>query len=287
MKYSEQPVAFDCEREALMGVLAIPLGPVAAVGVIIIVGGPQYRAGSHRQFVLLSRAVAAAGFLALRFDYRGMGDSTGEPRDFLQVTPDVASAIDAMQRHAPLVQKVVLWGLCDGASAALLYYHDTRDPRIIGLCLLNPWVRSATSLARAHVKHYYADRLRQKEFWIKLISGKVAGAALAGLWHNLVLAVHRSDHSKTSAATPFQNRMAIAWRNFGGSTLVLLSDGDYTAREFTDFTKTQPAWAGLFDRPSVSQALVADADHTFSSNHARAKVESLSLQWLQKIANRT
>jgi alpha/beta superfamily hydrolase len=49
--------------------------------VLVIVGGPQYRAGSHRQFTLLARSLAEQGFAVLRFDYRGMGDSTGAMRD--------------------------------------------------------------------------------------------------------------------------------------------------------------------------------------------------------------
>ena len=51
-------------------------------GVLIVTGGPQYRAGSHRQFVLLARFLAARGMAVLRFDYRGMGDSEGAPRDY-------------------------------------------------------------------------------------------------------------------------------------------------------------------------------------------------------------
>jgi hypothetical protein len=46
--------------------------------VVIIVVGPQYRAGLHRQFVSLARTLSTAGFLVLRYDYRGMGDSDGE-----------------------------------------------------------------------------------------------------------------------------------------------------------------------------------------------------------------
>ena len=45
----------------------------ASRGMLIVVGGPQYRAGSHRQFTLLARDVAATGVPTMRFDYRGMG----------------------------------------------------------------------------------------------------------------------------------------------------------------------------------------------------------------------
>ncbi|KAB8057318.1 hydrolase 1, exosortase A system-associated, partial [Janthinobacterium violaceinigrum] len=58
----------------LVGILSLPAAP-GPRGVLIVTGGPQYRVGSHRQFVLLARALAAQGVPVLRFDLRGMGDS--------------------------------------------------------------------------------------------------------------------------------------------------------------------------------------------------------------------
>ena len=138
----ESVLGFACEGEPLIGILAEPSdGAVADVGVLIIVGGPQYRVGSHRQFTLLARHLAANGFAALRFDYRSMGDSPGETRDFLAVDADIAAAIDALLAARPALKRVALWGLCDAASAALLYLDSTRDPRVAGVALLNPWAR--------------------------------------------------------------------------------------------------------------------------------------------------
>lgn len=280
MNYSEQAITFECAQETLVGILAVPSAP-SATGMVVIVGGPQYRVGSHRQFALLARAFAAGGHAVLRFDYRGMGDSSGEQRDFLQVAVDIRAAIDALQRHVPEVALVALWGLCDGASAALLYCHDTGDKRVTGLCLLNPWVRSEASLARAHVKHYYTRRLRQKEFWRKLLSGRIATAAMAGLWQNLRLT--RGDKNSRLAAQdlPFQRRMALAWSTFGGNILLLLSGDDYTAKEFLEYTRMDAGWAGLLERPNVLRHNLTDSDHTFSNATARARVELLTLGWLR------
>ncbi|MFB1029241.1 MAG: hydrolase 1, exosortase A system-associated, partial [Thauera sp.] len=72
---------FPCEGEELIGILALPETAVTRLGVLVVVGGPQYRVGSHRQFVLLARALAKSGVPCMRFDYRGMGDATGEMRD--------------------------------------------------------------------------------------------------------------------------------------------------------------------------------------------------------------
>ena len=81
MTITRQPVAFACGQDWLLGVVTRPEKPRSR-GVLVAVGGPQYRAGSHRQFVLLANDLAAQGYAVMRFDYRGMGDSTGEPRTF-------------------------------------------------------------------------------------------------------------------------------------------------------------------------------------------------------------
>lgn len=283
---TEHALTFACEGEDLFGILARPTAPTApaTTGVVVIVGGPQYRAGSHRQFVLLARALAAAGYPVLRFDYRGMGDSSGAQRDFQDVHQDVGAAIGALQQHVPQVQRVVLWGLCDAASAALLYYHESHDPRVAGLCLLNPWVRSTASLARTHVKHYYAQRLMQRAFWAKLFSGRVAFSALAGLARNLRLATGGSR--ATGAATdqkPYQERMAAAWQAFSGRLLLLLSGEDYTAREFVEFIGIDPAWSQALQSPRLARHDLAGADHTFSDTASRILVENLTLEWLKAI----
>ncbi len=280
MNYTEETALLACAGDTLLGILAKPDIP-AETGVLVIVGGPQYRVGSHRQFVLLSRALAAAGYAVLRFDYRGMGDSTGAQRDFEAVSADIAAAIDALQQRLPAIKQVVLWGLCDGASAALLYCHETHDPRVSGLCLLNPWVRSEASLARTQVKHYYTQRLMQKEFWTKLLRGGVALKALPGLARNIQVAFAGAPGSDAAAPQPpYQHRMAAAWDSFNGNILLLLSGDDYTAKEFIEYASKDAAWKKAFTHPHLQRHDLPDADHTFSSALSCAKSEVLILSWV-------
>ncbi len=278
MNYTEETALFACAGDTLLGILANPELP-AETAVVVIVGGPQYRVGSHRQFVLLSRTLAAAGYAVLRFDYRGMGDSTGAQRDFETVSADIAAAIGALQQRLPAIKKVVLWGLCDGASAALLYCHETRDPRVSGLCLLNPWVRSETSLARTQVKHYYTQRLIQKEFWLKLLSGGVGPGALSGFVRKICLSV--SGSGKVAAVEqPFQQRMSAAWQTFPGKILLLLSGDDYTAKEFLEYVGQEADWKAALTHPRLTRHDLQGADHTFSSALSRAKAEELTVNWV-------
>lgn len=281
MSSAEQTFVFWCRQEALVGVLAAPQSPLET-GMLIIVGGPQYRAGSHRQFVLLARHLAGHGFAVLRFDCRGMGDSAGAPRSFETMGADIGAAIDALLERAPQIRRVVLWGLCDGASAALLYCHETGDPRVGGLCLLNPWIRSTNSLARTRAKHYYVQRALQPEFWVKLLHGRVGAGAIAGVLRNVRMAL-ATFPPPTDRQLPFQHRMVQAWNGFPHDILLLLSGNDYTAKEFVEFASADIEWRTALQHPRLTQHELAGADHTFSGTADRAHMEAHTLAWLEAL----
>lgn len=279
----ERAIVFDCEGESLVGILHSPRAgapeDAATTGVVIVVGGPQYRAGSHRLFVRMARALSDAGYPTLRFDVRGMGDSTGAQRAFEQISPDIGAAVDALLARQPQLRRVVLWGLCDAASAALLYLHEWPQPQVSGLCLLNPWVRSTRSLARTHVKHYYVQRLLQPTFWTKLLTARVKTDALRGLWAAL-RATRQADQSANPASASFQTKMASALAAFGGEVLLILSGQDYTAKEFLEFTDASTAWKRLIGQSRVQRVDLPDAEHTFASPSSAAEVQSAVLAWL-------
>jgi exosortase A-associated hydrolase 1 len=276
----ERALQFDCMGQQLVGVLSLPPAHTAELALLVVVGGPQVRSGSHRQFTQLCRAAAAAGVPAMRFDVRGMGDASGPLHTFEQVEPDIAAALDALQAQLPEVQQVVLWGLCDGASAALMYLQATRDPRIGGLVLLNPWVRSAQTLARTHVKHYYAQRLRQADFWRKLLTGGVALKAARDLLGNL-RASSAAGKVATAETLTFQQRMLVGAEWFEGPVLWVLSGRDLTAREFVEHTGTEPRWQRLMSRQHHQRLDVPEADHTFSKGPQHQLLMQATLQWLQ------
>ena len=282
LRVTETVLAFPCEGERLLGVVSAPEGAPGTgdLGVVIVVGGPQVRAGSHRQFVQLARHLAAQGLPTLRFDVRGMGDSGGEQHTFEHITPDIKAAIDTLQTHCPSVRRIVLWGLCDAAAAALLYCDDTHDPRIAGLCLLNPWVRSEATLARTQVKHYYGQRLLQKAFWAKLLSGRLNVArSLTELLRKLGQA---SAKANAGQHLSFQDRMARGLKEFGGPVQLILSGDDYTAKEFLEYAAINVHWHGLLDRPDLMRLDIPGTDHTFSSQEWRKTVENACIDWLKR-----
>lgn len=270
--FRERHVSFACGAETCLGVLAEPAVRAPGPGVVVVVGGPQYRAGSHRQFVHLARHLAQAGVPVLRFDCRGMGDSGGERRTFEAIDDDLRAAIDALCRESG-VDAVVPWGLCDGASAALMYAPS--DARVHGVVAVNPWARTEDVAADTRLRHYYLQRLASREFWAKLLSGRFrARASAQGLAATLRAAGR-------GAGDGFLERMDAGWARFPGRVLFVLSGRDHTAREFETWVGRDAARARRLQSPASSVERLDGADHTFSSRADAVRVADLTLAWLR------
>jgi exosortase A-associated hydrolase 1 len=246
----------------LIAVLAWPADPAQTkpVGVVIVVGGPQTRVGSHRQFVIMARALAAAGHACLRFDYTGMGDSPGPRPDFEKAGPDIGRACDALLAEVPECRRIALWGLCDGATAAI--FHAQNDPRIAAVIAANPWARSEATRAQAIVTEHYGARLRSVEFWKKLLTGKVnlraAGSDAIGNLHKARRAKARAAGAQVEDSLPA--RLARVLVSPASPVRLQLSGKDLTAAEFEIAVKG----FGALERSTAGALRLEEADHTFS-----------------------
>ncbi|MCD2519404.1 hydrolase 1, exosortase A system-associated [Massilia sp. G4R7] len=277
---TESAFSFSCGDAALVGILHLPAAPRRR-GVVVVVGGPQYRAGSHRQFTLLARRLAASGTPVLRFDYRGMGDSEGAARAFDDVAEDLRAAIDRFFTEVPDLREVVLWGLCDGATAAALY--AAQDARVAGVVLLNPWVRTEQGAARATLRHYYGARLRDPALWRKLAGGHFdLGASLRsmlGLARNALAPPPQAQAAAGACGGALPERLHAGLAGFDGRILVLLAGADLTAQEFAD-TARAPHWRALLDAPRAECRTLAQADHTFSRREWHEQMVNWTQAWL-------
>ena len=277
----------------MVGVLHSPGDGGARIGVVVVVGGPQYRVGSHRQFVLLGRHLAKHGVAVLRFDYRGIGDSAGAARDFLGIEDDIRAAVDVLLREYPKIEALYIWGLCDAASAALLY--APKDRRILGLVLCNPWVRSETTLAKTmmlttermeilrFMRDYYRKRIATWAFWRGLLTGRLRiGAALSSLARNIRRSMgHGETPSPGADSGHFVDRMLVSMRAFEGRTLVILSGNDLTAAEFENLIAGSPSWSKALRDRHVAMRKIPEANHTFATRRWRDQVAEWTAEWLQ------
>ena len=285
MPTREQPIVFECDGRRLLGIVH---ATDSTTGVLVIVGGPQYRVGSHRQFLLLARYLTANNVSVMRFDYRGMGDSEGDIRSFEDVTADIRAAVDAFFDACPELTSVVLWGLCDAASAAI-FYADT-DSRVEGMILLNPWVSTEAGEAKAYLRHYYFQRLFNKALWKKILTAKFEfRKSLASLLERvkksrevLVGAVNKDAVEAGNNPPPLPTRMYQSLERFQGWVNVIISGDDLTAAEFDDMVKASKAWRRLLNQKKTTFHYVAAANHTFSRQVWRDEVAEQTLRWVRR-----
>jgi len=291
VKTKEIPLVFSCQSDELIGIVHQPENPLK-IGVLIVVGGPQYRAGSHRQFILLARMLADNGVPVMRFDYRGMGDSEGVIRLFADVDDDIKSAVDTFYQHSPGLSGVAVWGLCDAATAAAFYAYQ--DERIKGLVLLNPWVFTEQGAAKTYLKHYYLQRLFNPNFWGKIVSFqfnyKQSFSSLIVLFGEMLRPSIKQDKPNQSdgvvlvdSALSLPIRVLECLQRFKYPVLFVLSGRDLTADEFRDVIKSDENWQSLVKSSAVSSVELADADHTFSSQQWRDEVAQTTLDWVRQL----
>ena len=240
-------IAFPCGDAVLAG--SLDVGEGVAAGVLLVIGGSQTRIGSHRMYERLSRALSEKGYPCLRYDRRGVGDSSGEDPGFRGSGPDLKAAAEAFRKEVPGLKRIIGFGLCDGATAIALY-GDAAG--LDGLILANPWLVEAEdgAPAPAAVRAHYRKRLLSLEGWKRLLTGAVN---FRKLWAGIRRLFSRRKPESLA------NDVASALLRHGLPAEVILCRGDNTAIAADAEIRAWP-YAGLI---RATQVIETDS-HTFA-----------------------
>ncbi len=117
----EQPVYFPAGENTLFGVHTHPERP-NGVGIVLVQGGDTVNVSMHRNrlAVRLARHLASDGYHVIRFDYHGLGESTGVIKRLHlhhPFTDDVEGAAAYLRSLG--LGSIVLVGACFGSRTAL------------------------------------------------------------------------------------------------------------------------------------------------------------------------
>jgi pimeloyl-ACP methyl ester carboxylesterase len=145
---AERPIFFASGDEMSFGIVTEPIGDAREVAVISLAGAVHVpSANRNRIWVHLNRRLAANGFHALRFEYAGMGESSGPGRPFRRDKPrtdDLLGAVAHFEERG--LDRFVLVGTCFGALTALLTAPQIE--RIEKIVLLSPLILDSKSYAQ-------------------------------------------------------------------------------------------------------------------------------------------
>ena len=182
MKLEQRALRFHSAGIGLIGIVDVPERPLVR-GMLVLPDNTQYRAGSHRQFTLLSRLLAGRGIAVMRFDRRGLGDSEGEAASpgSVQAGEDIAAAMKEFFIHVPEMKESVILAPGDAAPHAARY--AVRDARVTRLALLDPLLPpEMTPPARllAPGPRSMAERLFRRAAAFRRADGRAAERDAAG-----------------------------------------------------------------------------------------------------------
>ena len=242
---SRRHLTFACGLDTLAGTLDDAHG---GTGLLLVSGGSEIRSGAFAGQAQLAAQVAARGHPVLRYDRRGISDSSGTDTGFRNSAPDIAAALAAFRREAPHVTRVVAFGNCDAASALML----AEGAGCEGLVLANPWTFDSDDAAPppAAIRARYISKLKKPRELFRLLTGKVSLTKLAG-------GLARS--AKRSAPTSLAQEIEQGLARFAGPTHILIAERDRTGQAFLTGWKASD--------PRIQRC--EGANHAFAEAHAR------------------
>lgn len=178
--FNEAPVSITGGAHRLQGLLGRPGegDDPAERGVVFVHGWGGYRIGPHRILVRTARLLAQHGFVTLRFDLRGRGDSDGNAAetDLDGMIEDTCHAADFLRREARCA-RVTLLGICSGANVAIGAATLDEDIHELALWSALPFQPEAgAQIKRRRARHHilgYARKAMRIETWKRLFRGDV------------------------------------------------------------------------------------------------------------------
>lgn len=276
------------------------------VPVILLSPGVKSRVAPHRLYVKLARHLASVGFVVLRFDFAGLGDSEGVigeavTADFYgtvqtgRYVDDTRAAMDWMAAEYG-ASRFILAGLCGGAITGLLAgAQDRRVDSLVGLglpVLLDSENVDPTKYLTAGELEQWREGYFAKVFdirsWLRLVTFRsnyrVILKVLSG-W----LRRRTSSESVAPAASPapadnFNPMVPRAFRAMAATRHVLLVFGEadrlhsiYQERFAQPF---RSELSGFGDRVEVH--VVENANHVFSLPEWEGEMRRHLDAWLRR-----
>lgn len=138
---------FESNGDRLVADLFRPIDQPATAPLVVVTG--SWTTSKEQQANFYARRLAASGIAALTFDFRGFGQSDGDPRDWenpQRKIEDIHAAIGFAQTIDGVdPERIGALGVC--ASAGYQAVNAADDNRVKALGLIAPWLHSTDLVA--------------------------------------------------------------------------------------------------------------------------------------------
>ncbi len=280
---TEQPTMLRSDP-LLFGIVTLPRqGEIRRRGVILLNSGGDHHIGPRRLYVSLAREWAKHGYVVLRMDISGLGDSAAQPgkpvNDMFpsSAIDDIQIAVDVMRTHYH-VREVTLAGVCSGASHA--FRTAMTGVAVNRLLLINPLIffwRESVNVAEVQTWEVvqkpgaYLSQILSIAAWRRLLFGDISIWRVARIYLTRPLLAVQSVARNLARGLHIRVKEDLRWelnalKSRGIRIVFLFSKGDVGMRLLRLQT-------GLSEKKLGNRyclRAVEGADHDFTRSGARA-----------------
>jgi pimeloyl-ACP methyl ester carboxylesterase len=262
---SKSLVAAVTEPAGGTGTTTLPVIAVLNTGII-------HRVGHQRMFVILARELAARGYLVVRFDFGGIGDSDRRADNLPALEgcmDDIRVVLDWLETSRGC-RRFILLGLCTGADHAIIYAGS--DPRVVGATLLDPMIPPT----RRFYLHYILRRLARPRSWLSFMTGngRLFAAIRTRLWKDeegQVAGKRAREFLKDAYSRAIENQVQLL------SVLTGASD----TRQSSYREQIFDAFPDLELGPMIRAEFFQDSDHVFLFELDRKRLNAIIIDWIE------
>jgi pimeloyl-ACP methyl ester carboxylesterase len=272
---------------ALTGVMTRSDAAEAETAVLLLNAGIIHRSGPNRLSVTLGRALAAAGFPTLRFDFSGIGDSKQRggfrsPRE--RFVSDTQEAIAYCQKVTG-AKRIALVGNCYGGVVA--FETALVDARVAAICLVNAQnylvapVDASQQEARVIDSYYVRFVLFRTENWRRFLTGR---SNYRRLGRAVLRAIRRSAVSEP-VVYPQALRIGQGFDELSHRrlpVLIIYSAEDVGILELEQLTQTR--LSTLAQAPGRELFMLHKTDHFITPLDSQLRLIDKVVSWAQEQA---
>lgn len=256
------------KSHSVVGVMTCPPNEAPDGGrpaLIILNAGLVHRVGPNRLHVTVARRMAEQGFVAVRFDFSGIGESLPRPDSMPYAQSAVLEVREVMDAVTELtgIRRFCLMGLSSGALVSL--GTALTDQRVVGAAIVNPHGFADSAEWDAHVANLseggiYGRNVLRLESWRRLLTGKTNYRRLGEtLWYKV--AHRRKAARKVSSIVDGIKPTLTAFLGLNIRILLLFSGKDRSIVNFEEILGH--GWRQELGR-NVEMVMIPDANHTFA-----------------------
>jgi dienelactone hydrolase len=245
--------------------------------IVILNTGIIHRVGHQRKFVTLARELAARGYLVVRFDFGGIGDSERREDNLSALEgclDDIRVILDWLEASRGY-RRAILLGLCTGADHAIIYAGS--DPRVVGAGLLDPMIPAT----RRFYLHYILHRLMRPRSWLSFMTGN--GRLFTTIRKRLL----KAKSADGQPGSPEDERVRLFLKGVyaraieNNVQLLSVLTGASDTRQSSYREQILDAFPDLELGPLLRAEFFEDSDHLFLFEHDRKRLNAIIIDWIE------